>query len=366
MRKLASIQKINNLTKIENSDFLYSADVLGWSCIVKKGEFSVGDMAVYIEIDSVVPDIPYFQFMQTRKFRVRTIKLRGALSQGLCVPLKDINVIYEQLNDGKPQTKNIGVEGQDVTQLLGITKYESPSDRESNSTGTPKKKHGWFVKFMTRFEWYRKLTHTKSKSFPEWISKTDETRLQNIPSVLNYKREFYISEKVDGCSMTVWYKHGLFNEFGICSRTVRKFEHDGSHWSKAAKQLNLRENLKKLGGDYAIQGELIHDKIQGGKYKTGKVNKPYDFFVFNVYDIKKKQYLPLDEMTWFCERIGLKTVPILYPHAELLSTVEEMLKFAEGKSVLADTEREGLVWRTHDQSLSFKTVSNIFLLKESN
>jgi hypothetical protein len=275
--KLASIERIVNIESIDGSDNLEKATVLGWQCVVRKGEFKmlgdIGEFCVYIQVDSIVPNTnPIFAFMANRKYRVRTIKLRGCISQGLCLP---VDYFKEELKDY--YVDGIGwdllTEGQDITTLLGITRYLSPSERNADYIGTPKKKHNLFIRYMTRFQWFRKFFHKKSKSFPEWISVTDEEKLNNYPWLLKDKlNTYYISEKYDGQSSTYWYKQkklfGLFSkdEFGICSRTVRKFELDGSNWSRYAKENNLKERLKEVskrfGNDICIQGELCGPGIR--------------------------------------------------------------------------------------------------------
>lgn len=198
-RMLAHVEKVIDVQPIEGADKIEVATVLGWQCVVKKNEVNVGDLVVYIEIDSVLPDIPYFQFMEPRKYRVKTIKLRKQISQGLIIPISDISKIaidLESIND-----INILKEGQDITGLLNITKYESPSDRESNNSHFTKRKYSWYIKWLTRYQWFRKLTGMRSKSFPDWLKKIDETRLQNIPSILrNTDKDWYATEKVDGQS----------------------------------------------------------------------------------------------------------------------------------------------------------------------
>ena len=217
---------------------------------------------------------------------------------------------------------------------------------------------------MTRFQWYRKLTGTKSKSFPDWISKTDETRLQNIPWVLldEKDRPFYVTEKMDGQSATYWVKSKLFGwEFGICSRTVRKHALDGSNWSRAAKDLKIKEKLLKVGKNIAIQGELCGPGIQKNKYSFDG----YRLFIFNVFDIDAKRWYNVDELEWFCNLYGFNCVPVLTKSFQLLNTVNKMGNYSDGKSVYGDTLREGLVFRSNDSGkpLSFKMVSPKFLLK---
>lgn len=366
MRSLAHVEEILKLDAIKNADRIELATILGWQCVVKKGEFKVGDFAVYIEVDSIVPDIPYFKFMESRKFRVKTIRLRGQVSEGLLISLKDLKNINKDLNVLDPSFE----EGKDLTKLLNIKKYESPSDRESNWTPTQKKKHNWFIRYMTRYQWFRKMFHIKSKSFPSWISKTDEERIQNCPWELKDNTcDWYISEKLDGQSATYWYKHKLFPEFGICSRTVRKSELDGSNWSKVAKQFNIKEQLKKLSYDVVIQGEIIGPKIQGGKYhnnseRSSIVEFPLDFYVFNVYIIKEKRYLNYYDLKDFCYDLGLKTVPMLDHNCSIPDTVNEIVEYSNDRSRLADTDREGIVCRKMDQSKSFKVINPEYLLKE--
>jgi len=357
-RQLATIQTITNLEPIPDADRIEKATILGWECVVKKGTFKVGDKCIYIEIDSLLPkEVKYWEFMTERKFRVKTIKLKKQISQGLVVPITDFSAIDTELKVGT-----------DVTEKLGITKWESESDKEANSSNTPRKKHGWFIKFMTRFSWYRKLTKTRSKSFPEWISKTDEPRCQSLiwSKILeNAKtKKLYVTEKLDGQSATYWYnKTGFRHEFGICSRAVRKFKIDGSNWSKTAIIFNIEHILKdyyhKTKQYLAIQGEIIGPPIQSNKY----AKKDFDFYIFNVFDIKTKKYFSLEEIIKFGIATGLKTVPVLDEDYILPETVAELIEFSKGNSILLPVKREGIVIRSHDQTLSFKAINPEFLLE---
>lgn len=366
-RKLSHVEKVVAVNPIENADNIVCVQTLGWFCVAKKiDNIKVGDYVNYIEIDSITPMTPFFTFMAERKYRVRTIKLRKQISQGLVISYDNFLQILKEL--GKEKEKYKWEEGFDTTELLNITKYESPSDKEQNFT--PKKNHNPIIKFLTRFSWYRKLFKTKSKSFPNWISKTDEERIQNIPQILlNTDNDWYVTEKLDGQSATYWYIHKFIPEFGICSRTVRKFEFDNSNWSKVAKQFNIKKILKNQKLDIAIQGEILAPKIQGGKYHNNEkhidsLQFPFDFYIFNIYDIKNKRYFSLKQMQEFSKQTGLKLVPILETNRSLINNLQEIINYSDGKSTLADTLREGLVWRKQDQSISFKVISNKFLLKE--
>lgn len=361
-RKLAHVEKVIAIESIPNADTLEMVIVLGWKCVVKKGRIKVGDLVCYIEIDSIVPDIPYFDFMKERKFRVKTIKLRGQISQGLVIPLEDIGMI---ISEKELNTLDKPKEGSDLTKVLNITKWLSPSERESDYVGTSKKKHNWFIKFMTRFDWYRKITKTKSKSFPEWISKTDEERVQNMPWILKNKNPFIVTEKLDGQSATYWIKKKLFGfEYGICSRSIRKFEYDNSNWSKAFRQLNIKAILKKMydtfGLEFAIQGELIGPNIQGNKYNV----KDYSFYIFNIFIIKQKKYVSYSAFKHILTKIPeLISVPVINEYYLLPDTIDELLEYTTGDSNIYNTLREGIVIRSFDRKISFKAVSPKFLLK---
>jgi hypothetical protein len=191
MRKLASIQLISNILPIEGSDFVEQIQVRGWDLVSKKGEFSINDKCVYIEIDSVVKDCPEFEFLRKYKFRVKTQKIRGVISQGLTVPLKTFNI---------PENTPIDT---DVTEKLGITKYLSPSEQSEPQQQEQKIKleKNKLKKFLMRYSWFRSffLTRKQKEGFPCWVSKTNEERIQNIPHVLEQfkDKEVYITEKID-------------------------------------------------------------------------------------------------------------------------------------------------------------------------
>lgn len=185
-RALAHIEEINSIIPIEGKDRIVLATVLGWTVIVQK-DFKVGDKVVFAEIDSVFPDKPEFEFLRNKKFRIKTMKMAGVISQGIVFPLSI-------LPEGE---YNIG---DDVTDILGITQYEPTMDKEemdTESIKTPVKK---YPEFLMRMSWFRKLVLPKkqAKGFPSFISKTDETRIQNAPFYLNMDCNWIATEKVDG------------------------------------------------------------------------------------------------------------------------------------------------------------------------
>lgn len=203
-RKLATIQVISELHPINGADKIELALMqnLGWECVIKKGEFKVGDKIIYCEVDSILPERPEYEFLRDRKFRVKTIKLKGQVSQGLILPISLLNLNQKDLDSG-----NIGM---DVTEALGITKYLTPSEREEFAQQERKitDEKNKLKKFLMRYSWFRKLFLSKNKKseWPYWISKTDEERVQN----LNYQevlrkfgdKEVYVTEKIDYQSAT--------------------------------------------------------------------------------------------------------------------------------------------------------------------
>lgn len=358
MRKLASVQRIAGLQPIDGRDRIELASVLGWHVIVKKDEFSVGDLCVYIEIDSVLPEKPEFEFLRPKNFRIKTMKMGGAISQGIVFPMSLLPA-------------GDYAEGDDVTDIIGVKQFEPTMDVERGNDQPQKQPKR--SKFLMRFKWYRdRLPKKKSRAFPDFISKTDEIRIQNVPFMLEDKSEDYIvTEKVDGQSATyalVLHKRRLpflkpKEEYIVCSRNLRLFEHDDSNYWKVSDKYHMRAALKAMlssrGGDWiAVQGEIIAPNVQKNKYG---VTEP-EFYVFNV--ITPEGRLGSNEAKNGVQCVGgLKFVPILQYCYRLPDTVDEMIAYADGKSELSDTLREGVVVRSSDGQKSFKAVSNAFLLK---
>ena len=360
MRKLASIQQIAWIKPIEGRDFIELAGVEGYSVVIKKGEFAVGDLCVFCEIDSVLPEKPEFEFLRPRKIRIKTLKLGSTYSQGIVFPLS----ILPPKKRGQYELE------EDVTEIIGVTQYEPAMDKESDELRTSQKSCRW-PKWLMRCEWFRKLvgvSKPKKGGFPSFVSKTDETRLQNHPETLQDKKEWIVTEKTDGSSGTwallrhhrPWPFRDTF-EFIVCSRNLRLKVRDNSFYWQIADKYKIENALRNLIGDrewIAIQGECVGPKIQGNKYKLAD----YEMYVFNLIypngrlgSIKAKQII---------ESKGMNFVPILNEHYVLPDTIEEALNDATGQSVLnPDTLREGFVIRTPDGRESWKIVSPKFLVK---
>ena len=350
-RKLASVQKIKNLEPIEGRDRIVLAEIEGWHVIVGKDDFHTGDLCVYIEIDSVLPERSEFEQARKRANRVRTMKMAGVYSEGIAYPL---SILPE--GDWK--------EGDDVTQLLGITKYDEYAGDDMPCRQVVKKnKYSKWQLF-----WYKIFGFPKKKDneFPALVSKTDETRIQNVPDALKYKEPVVVTEKADGCSMTAVIEHtGFFlpkEKFTLASRN-RSLEKDNSHYWKVAEEYDLQERmslmLEEWGSPWlAIQGEVIGPSIQGNPYKL----KEFDFLVFNIIDPSGRW--STEKMMNWCYRYGLNYVPVIDTNYILPDTVDEMLQYATNHSMINPSVlREGVVIRSKDGQKSFKAVSPEYLVK---
>ena len=350
-RKLASIAEITYIKPIEGADAIECAIVNGgWPVVVKKGEYQVNDLAIYLEIDSWVPHelAPFLskgqeprEYNGVKGERLKTVKLRGQVSQGLLLPLSTWGP------KNRPWT--IGEEGFDVgtdlTEYLGIQKWEPPIPSQ--------------------------LQGMMRGNFPHFIPKTDQERCQNLRKDIfeTHKDDVYeVTTKLDGSSMTVYVKDG---EIGVCSRNIDLVETEGNTFWKSAREQNIVDTLLELsaenGEEYAIQGELIGEGIQGNPEKlTG-----HKFFLFDIYSITAGRYLKVDERYSIIDKLNMNgasiehvpVIGIMYSVAKVFSTIDELLEFAEGPSLNPQTKREGLVFKSWGSDFSFKAISNSYLLK---
>ncbi|MFZ4550153.1 MAG: RNA ligase (ATP) [Bacteroidales bacterium] len=335
MRKLASIQKIVALDPIEGADAIERATVLGWQLVVKKNDFQVGDLVVYCEIDCLMPNKPVFEFLKPRGMRVRTIRLRGQISQGICFPLSILPEGFEVVEDA------------DCTRELGIEKYEPPLPAC--------------------------LSGVAKGRFPSFIPKTDETRVQVLQKLLDkYKGEkCYVTEKVDGSSGTFYVNN---DEFGVCSRNLELLEDSENSFWKVARQMDIENKIRSLQGNFALQGELIGEGIQDNRLKL----RGQTIRFFNVFDIDKFEYLPYEKFITTLQNLQLPSVPILSDDYELSSDIEEIIKMATRKSTICtDAWAEGIVIRPLNEKIelllsnenfnngrvSFKAINPEFLRK---
>lgn len=346
-RKLATIERISAINPIPEADAIERATIRGWNVVVKKGEHKVGELVVYCEIDSLMPEKPEFEFLRPRGFRIRTIKLRGQVSQGIIFPLSILPTPVDENFSVSPPPDCFAVkewnEGDDVTDVLGITKYEPPIPAE--------------------------LAGQVVGNFPSHSIKTDEERIQNlVDHYEDYKKEEWIAtEKVDGTSMTAF----IYNsKFGISSRNLELKETETNTFWKVAREIKLEEKMRKIMEAYNLealtfQGELLGEGIQKNKYRL----KGQKVLWFRAFDPIKYQFFPYDTFRAMCEIVGLERVPTIDRPFKLPEKYEDLILYADGESQLCQTAREGIVFVAknplYDDNgrLSFKVISNKFILK---
>ncbi len=342
MRKMATIKTIDKVLPIEKADSLEVAYIGGWPVVIRKGEYMAGDTVVYCEPDSWVPhDLAPFlskgkepkEYDGVKGERLRTVKLRGQLSQGLILPL---SVIPPNSHTSSGELKD----GDDVSAILGVVKYEPPVPAQ--------------------------LAGLIKGNFPSFIPKTDQERVQNIGNLLaEYRKHSWeVTEKLDGSSMTVYINEG---EVGVCSRNLDLKDDDNNTFWKVAKGQGLlaalRDYYDTTGSSIAIQGELVGEGIQGNKYKING----HRFYLFDVWDIDKQEYYYPWARGLFCSSYNILHVPVvdILDHKGLNTDISLLLEYAEGKSEInPGTEREGVVFKSRDSNTaSFKAISNKWLLK---
>jgi RNA ligase (TIGR02306 family) len=334
-RKLASIRKIDNISPIDNADAIEVATLGGWKVVVKKGEFQAGGLAVYCEIDSFIPHelAPFLSkgkeprvYDGVKGERLRTIRLRGQLSQGLLLPIPEDTI------------KGAGIlvnEGLDLTVHLGILKWEPPVSA--------------------------RLVGDARGNFPIEVRKTDQERIQNVQSKTfeEFRNVTWeVTEKLHGSSCT-FYMDGE-GEFHVCSRNLDLKRDENNAFWKAAIKYQVEEKIRATGlRNLAIQGELVGEGINGNQYQT-----TLDFYVFDIYETTQQEYCPSAIRQLITTTLGLKHCPVLTNYTfRKDETIESLLNLAAGESKLNGSNREGLVFKDVNGKHSFKVISNSWLLK---
>ena len=356
-RSLVTIQKVKEILPIPNADMIELAKIEGWQCVVKKGEFKVNDLCVFYEIDSLLPLEEQYSFLKKscykknslmEGYRIKTIKLKGTLSQGLALPLSILEG-RKFPNDERENPIYDFKEGMVVTEMLGVQKYE--------------------------MEIPAQISGLVKGNFPTYIvPKTDEMRVQVLQHLLDKYRGTlcFLTEKLDGSSFTCYFDG---ENFGICSRNLElKETPDNALW-KIARQLEIEEKLRAFGSPLALQGELYGNGIGGNPLKLKEGQK---LAFFNAFDVKGQFYLNFWDFKQLMFALKLETVPILQTSHIMLEKVEDYIEMAKGKSVLNSAKnREGIVIRplieiTDDSipelsdnrgRISFKAINNDYLLE---
>lgn len=345
-RALATIRKISEIKAHPNADAIELAIIDGWQCVVKKDEFVKGQLIVYFEIDSWIPtDIAPFlskgksprEFENVRGERLRTIKLRGELSQGLVLS-RDVLMLSFISSDLEEMPLN---EGTDVTELLGVKKWERPL--AANLRGVCR------------------------GNFPSFIRKTDQERIQNlIGKILNipelHNDVYEATLKIDGSSCTFYYNNG---QVGVCSRNLdlkTDESNEGNAFVKMFKQLDMCAKLVALGRNIAIQGELYGVGING----NWEGLPDHRFALFDIWDIDAQSYMAAPERYEICKTLKLEHVPIIYSITGLMDNLQDFLTFANRPSIL-NKIAEGIVFKSlTNPNFSFKVINNEYLLQGGN
>ena len=334
MRSLVTIQRVKMISPIPESDFLELVHVMGWQCVAKKGEFHEGDLGVYFEVDSFLPVEPRYEFLRAssyrdnedngKGFRIRTVKLRGQLSQGLMLPVS----LFPDLDGYK--------EGDDVTEILQVKKWYIPETAASGGTIIGER--------------------------PSGIPASDEIRIQSALELLEQLQDkpYYITTKMDGTSGIVYYIDG---KIGCCSRNKEiQDEETALYWAPVYKY-GLKEKLAALGRNLVLTGEICGPGIQKNKLRIPTI----EWSVFDVKDWDTGRYLPYDEALELCAILGLTFVPLEERGDNFAYSLETLLEKAKGKYP-SGLDKEGIVVRytLAPKAISFKVLNNDALLKEKD
>ena len=363
-RKLASVQKVKAIRPIEGADRIEVVQVLNWDCVAQKGLYDVGDLVIYFEIDSLLSDIPMLEWLKKsawsqklNKYKISTHKFRNQISQGLIIPIRDLTEMYNQINGTSLSSIDYD-EGDDLTGLLKIEKYEPPVS------------NGPLGEIISH-EWY--------------VPKTDEERIQVcaenvLPEYMKIdQNEWYASIKLDGTSCAA----GLFEDTFLIGGRNQWYKGPNMYTETVKKygdiETKAREYSEATGVYVVFQGELCGPGIQSNKLGL----KEKAWFIFNVFvsttgKIDSYEKLDLIGMLGMCERFGLKHVPLVNAEDKfdfkatnnIDETVENLLKYVDNfkyRTYFEDASpnqiAEGLVFRMNDMTNSFKVISNKFLLK---
>ena len=362
MRELAYVQQIKVLKPIPNADSIECAEILGWEVVVKRGDFKVGDLVIYCEIDSILPELPPFEFLRPKKFRIRTVKLRGQISQGIAFPLSVLKDVDPTFNLSSLKV------GQDVSSHLKITKYDPEAALDVQHEQVKK---SWLQNKISYLKWKLfKIKPVKRDGFPSDVPKTDETRVQKMGGLLEDKvgQPAYITEKCEGSSATFIYRRNgnwlakLFGNaytFQVCSRNM--VVPPAHYLMKIAESYKILDGLKKLDRNLAVQGESLGPKIQGNIYKLSD----YELKVFSIFDLDKRCYLPYNELVDLLSQLNLPMVPVLNDAAIIENDIKYYVELSKGKSrINPDILREGIVIRGLNSEFSFKSINPEYLLKQ--
>ena len=380
LRELAYIVSIDEIKPIPNYDRVEYVRTSGWWVICKKGQFQVGDLAVFIEIDSKTPATEPFSFLEKKHYKIKTQKMCGVISQGLLMSFEDFgwDKDYHKLGDLVTQELGItySVKEDNKRKAPGVDKYKAMVSRKPKLFKKP------WARWMMKRDWGKKVMfllfgrkRDKRASWPSHIcSKTDVERIQNMPFLLGDEREFIATEKIDGSSATFAAERGRFGKisYWVCSRNVvfkdynQPCYYDSNIYHEMYQKYGIRDILTRMLKDLnvdniAIQGEVYGDGVQKRDYSlTGGKHR---LMVFHIVSNGKK--FPMERVESLCEAYGLPHVPILDSSYHIPSDIDELRAYVEGApSKLDGKPREGIVFYDKETGQTYtKFVSPNYLLK---
>lgn len=397
-RELVYVTRIDSISPIDGADRVELAHVGGWQVMVRKGLYHPGDVAAYFEIDSKTPQTEAFEFLTPKHYAIKTQKyFKGkVLSQGLLMNSEELgwpaaDNEHGIMRDAEGVEHHFNNESRFLTAQLGVT-YAEPGDNKRKATSVDKYKkmtqrngklfkHQPFRWLMKR-EWGRKILFVffgrkrdKKSSWPSWVSKTDEERVENIPSVLMDKTEWIATEKLDGTSTTATVRRGKFGKFDyyICSRNV-VFDKPGKNcfyeknvYTMMSEKYQFEKVLIDLCKKYNLEWATLQGETFGGTNPLIQKNtydmKACDFRGFNLI-FSDRGRLNSVEAAKIMAEYGIKWVPILDEHYVLPDTIDELRAYVNSQpSTINGKIKEGIVFRYQDGSKSFKCVSPEYLLK---
>jgi len=288
----AEVVEIKEIEKHPNADSLSITKVFDYPVVIRTSDFKIGDKAIYIPIDSVVPDRPEWAFLQGH-MRIKAKKLRGIFSQGMLIAATSSSTV-----------------GEDVTERLGIYKYEPPLTPASGLGGDNEQDPGFIPKY------------------------TDIENLRRYHDVLIEGEEVILTEKVHGCCSRFTYNQ---DRLWVGSHGQIKKMDPNNLWWKLANEYKLGDKLKNYPGK-VVYGEG-YGRVQDLRYGLKDQVK---LIIFDVFDLNKGSYMKWDDMEPFVKELGLDIVPVLYRGP----WNKDLFKHAEGKSTLCNDHcREGFVVR---------------------
>ena len=323
--KLATIQRIRNVRVHSNADSLELCNILGWTVVIKKGEFKNDDLVVYIVIDTILPEKPEFEFLRNKNFRIKAIRLRKEYSAGIVFPLSILPSSFSDdgMVHGVGERDEFYSEGDDVTEKLGIKHYEKPMSPE--------------------------LAGQAVGHFPGFLRITDEDNLRSYPDAVPelYGRPYYITQKIDGSSGT-YFLHN--NEFGVCSRKIHLKDNETNGFWRIARKYDIENVLRKAFPDQsiAIQGEIFGEGIQ----KNPLGIKGIDMKLFNLFDIINRVCLDYPKLIQFSHEFNIPVVPLIETGNIYGHTLEDLIKISNEQKYPNGTPCEGIVIRPRESFYS--------------